>query len=129
MVKKMIRVKQIEIGIKSLNEFLDDAARDMKLISERKFKGKKEGLYFESINAANRFLTPKRIALLKAIKKYNPDSLYELAKITKRPLKSINRDIAVLKEDGLVEVRHLKAGRKRTMPIVDYDKISIGIEI
>ena len=125
----MIRVKQIEIGIKSIDEFFDDFEKDIKLIKQGKFKGKKEGTYFESIHVANKFLTPQRIALLRAIKECQPESVYALAKMTKRPLKSINRDIGVLKEVGLVEVRKRKRGRWRTTPLVNYDRINIAIEL
>lgn len=128
-VKNMIEVKKIEIGVKKPKEIADEFFKDLKKAVDGKDLPKKEGLYFESVATANRFLTPERLTLLGAIRHLHPKSLYALARITKRPLKSINRDIITLRELGLVEVRKTLQGRKRTMPVVDYDRISIGIEI
>jgi predicted transcriptional regulator len=124
----MIRVKNIKVKVQGFDEFFSELESDLKEMKGGGYK-KKEDVAFESLSVLQQYLTPKRIELLKLIKKQEPESLYELAQVSKRPLKSIHRDINVLKRAGLIEVVKTKDGRRRSMPIVNYDKISIGIEI
>ncbi|MFH1182395.1 MAG: hypothetical protein V1702_05535 [Candidatus Woesearchaeota archaeon] len=121
-------MKHVKVKVQGFDEFFSELESDLKEMKKGGFR-KKEDVAFESLSVLKEYLTPQRINLLRLIKKHKPRSLYELAQISKRQLKSINRDIDVLKNAGLVEVVKTKDGRRRTMPLVNYDKISIGIEI
>ncbi|MBN2453962.1 helix-turn-helix domain-containing protein [Candidatus Woesearchaeota archaeon] len=111
-----------------MEDFFDDFEKDFEKMKKGSFE-KKEHIAFETLGLLKQYLTPERIKLLRMIKTKKPKSLYELARIAKRPLKSINRDVAVLKEAGLVEVKKNIVGRPRTKPMVNYDRINIAIEI
>jgi len=47
-------------------------------------------------------LTPRRIELLRAIRKYEPKTLSELARMVKRKVEAVDRDIRLLKKYELV---------------------------
>lgn len=74
-------------------------------------------------------LTNNRLLILKTIRKSNPDSIYELAKILKRDLKSVKQDLKMLSEVGLVILEKTDQPRKRVVPHVDYGKIRLEIAV
>ena len=75
-----MKVKKVKIGIKSVEDALNEAKETMKKI-ERGEKAKKEvGVYFTSFEAFRKALTPKRLELLHTIKIKNPKSINELAR-------------------------------------------------
>lgn len=125
----MIKTKNIQIKVRSTDEFFDELDEDLKKIDEGTFEGPKEFVSFSSLEQLRKFITPKRLQLLKIIKEKKPNSIYGLAKITNRPLKSINRDLDILKEIGLVELSKTTGKRNKVVPKVNYEHINIGIEI
>ncbi|TLD40701.1 MAG: putative transcriptional regulator [Candidatus Jettenia ecosi] len=124
-----MRVKKVKIGIKSLKDVLNDTKEAMrKLERGEKVKPEKE-LYFESIKGFRKAITPKRVELLHVIKEKHPKSLQELARLSKRDIKSIVTDIAILEELGLVDMKRKKEGRKESIPTVEYNKINLEIAV
>lgn len=122
-MKKMFKVKNVKIKAQDYEDFKKEC------LAKTKSAKKEESASFETLEYMRKLITPARIYLLKIIKQKKPNSIYELAKITNRPLKSINRDIDVLKNIGLIELKKIKECRRRIIPIVQYDKINIAIEI
>lgn len=121
-----MRVKRVKIGIKSIEDVLENAKGVMKKL-ERGEKVKKEtGTYFTSIEAFRKALTPKRLELLHLIKTKRPSSINELAKISKRDLKNVAEDVKYLAQIGLIEK---KATRREVAPTIHYDKISLEIAV
>jgi len=124
-----MRIKNIKIGIKSLEDSLKEFADTWKRLEKGEKIRRHEALYFESIDALRSVLTDKRLAVLKAIKKHKPNSIYELAKILGRDLKNVNEDVKLLADLGLIKLEKAKSNRKRTIPTVDYGKIVLEIGI
>lgn len=75
------------------------------------------------------FITDERLRILKVIRKYKPDSIYELAKILHRDAKHVTDDVHYLSELGLVEIEKTKEGRHKTKPVVEYEKILVEIMV
>lgn len=126
-----MRVKNVTIGIKSIEETLDDA-RDVMERLERgeKVKKKKAGIYFESLDVMRKAMTHERLKILRAIKEKHPASIYELAKLLNRNLKNVSDDVHYLAELELIELEKGKSnGREKTLPIVNYDKILLEIPV
>jgi predicted transcriptional regulator len=126
-----MRVKNVTIGIKSIEETLDDA-RDVMERLERgeKVKKKKAGIYFESLEVMRKAMTNERLKILRAIKEKHPASIYELAKLLNRNLKNVSDDVHYLAELELIELEKGKSnGREKTLPIVNYDKILLEIPV
>lgn len=126
-----MRVKNVTIGIKSIEETLDDA-RDVMERLERgeKVKKKEAGIYFESLEVMRKAMTHERLKILRAIKEKHPASIYELAKLLNRNLKNVSDDVHYLAELELIELEKGKSnGREKTLPIVNYDKILLEIPV
>ena len=80
--------------------------------------------------AARNFLTPERVALLRTVRRERPGSIYELAKIAERDLKSVQADVKILERHGLVRLRQDRSsGRKAKVPEAPYREIALRIAI
>ena len=97
---------------------------------ERGEKVKPEkGLYFESIEGFRKALTTKRLGLLHLIREKQPGSIQELTRLSKRNIKSVATDIALLEELGLIDMKRKKEGRRESIPVVNYNKINLEIAV
>ncbi|HLC75196.1 MAG TPA: hypothetical protein VJH88_05080 [Candidatus Nanoarchaeia archaeon] len=123
-----MNVKNIQLKIQdrkaALVEFATALGSARKGIIE-----KKEQLSFPTIDAFRKLITEKRLELLHVIKLKHPQSVYELAKVVDRDLKSVATDIDILQELGLVSLERLSDERNRVKPYVVYDKINVEIAI
>ncbi|MEW6186080.1 MAG: MarR family transcriptional regulator [Thermodesulfobacteriota bacterium] len=122
----MMKVKKVKIGIKSIEESLENAKNTMRLIEQGKEVKKEVGVYFTSFEAFRKALTPKRLELLHIIKARNPNSIKELAEITKRDMKNISEDVKYLEQIGLIEK---KEQEKEIRPLINYGKLALEIGI
>lgn len=121
-----MKVKKMKIGIKSIEEALNDTRQVMEQL-ERGEKVKKEtGLYFTSLEAFRKALTPKRLELLHIIKTRKPSSINELARFAKRDIKNVADDVKHLERIGFIEIEE---GKRKSTPVVKYDKINLEIAV
>ena len=90
---------------------------------------RENSINFQSLNQFRKFLTPKRLELLRAIKHNKPKSIYELSKIVKRTPENVNSDIKFLEQLGFVDLTKIKDIRKKVVPEVGYSKMTIEIQI
>jgi predicted transcriptional regulator len=124
-----MRVRDVKIRIKNLEEVLNEAKEVMKKLERGEKVKKHEGISFESLDAMRKVLTEERIRVLKTIKKEHPQSIYELAKILGRDVKNTFDDVQFLAGMGLIELKKTKEGREKTAPIVKYDRILLEIAV
>src|SRR6266568_7235328 len=113
--------KDFIIEIRSKADFLAEVRADLGRISQgAKEEEPVERVFFESIDAANRLLTPKRVELLRLLHDEGPMNTHELAKRLSRDYKNVRQDVLALHEVGIVakEGRLLSAPwRKITMEL------------
>jgi predicted transcriptional regulator len=120
----------LTIRIKTVDKMLAGFRRSYKAIERGKKPKPQSGAYFTSIEAARNFLTPERVALLRAIRHERPGSIYELAKIAERDLKSVQTDVKVLERHGLVRLREDRSTRRKVkVPEAPYREIALKIAI
>ncbi len=124
-----MKIKKIDIGIKTLEENLNDFSKTWKKLQAGEKVKKKERVYFDSIDSMRSILTNNRLLILKTISERNPKSVYELAKLLKRDLKNVNQDLNLLSEIGLVVLEKHKTDKERVVPYVGYDKILLEIPV
>jgi predicted transcriptional regulator len=126
-----MKVKNVTIGIKSIEEVLNGAKSVMKRLERGdKVRKRRPGIYFESLEIMRKAITPERVKILKVIKEKHPASIYELAKLLNRNLKNVADDVHYLAELGLIELEKGKSnGREKIMPIVNYDKLLLEIPV
>lgn len=124
-----MKIKNIRLEIQDENEFISEVKKDFKKIAKGESVKNQSTLSFESLKAMRRFITDERLKILKTVKKYHPNSIYELAKIVKRDTKNVSDDVHFLSELGLLDIRESKDGRKRATPVVNYNKILLEIPV
>ena len=124
-----MKIKKIDIGIKTLEENLNDFSKTWKKLQAGEKVKKKERIYFDSIDSMRSILPNNRLLILKTISERNPKSVYELAKLLKRDLKNVNQDLNLLSEIGLVVLEKHKTDKERVVPYVGYDKILLEIPV
>lgn len=124
-----MKVKNIVVEVKSIEDTLKEVKEVMKNIKEGKLVKKKESISFNNIDIMRKVLTNKRLELIKTIKKYKPKSIYQLAKIVKRDSKSVNIDLKILSKLGMVDLKSKERGRENIVPSVDYEEIDVTIAI
>lgn len=125
-----MRVKNITVGIKSLEEGLKEFSTAIHAIKGgQHLKIKKEGTYFVDLDAMRRVLTPKRLELLHLIREKEPHSVYELAHLAKRDLKNVQTDVGLLSRIGLLSLNKTKTARENIVPRVDYDQLQLQIPV
>ena len=122
-----MKVKKLKIGIRGADDVLRDAAETMKSVAEgKKVKPKGHRLFFTSPEALRRFLTPKRLELIRLVRKRRPGSINELALFAHRDFKRVYEDIMCLAEVGLVELAKDK-GRKKAPRVADELRLEIVV--
>ncbi|MBI2090495.1 MAG: hypothetical protein HYT78_17425 [Deltaproteobacteria bacterium] len=122
-----MKAKKLKIGIRSTDDVLKEAAETMKRVAAgRKVRPKGHRLFFTSPEALRRFLTPKRLELIRLVRKHRPRSINELATLARRDFKRVYEDIRSLAEAGLVELANDK-GRKKTPRVADELRLEIVV--
>lgn len=122
-----MKAKKIKIGIRGTDDVLREAAETMKSIAEgKKVRPKGHRLFFTSPEALRQFLTPKRLELIRLIRKRRPSSINELAALARRDFKRVYEDIQSLAQAGLVDLASEK-GRKKTPRVADELRLEIVV--
>ena len=124
-----MKIRKVRVGIKDLKTALNEFVEIGKAVEEGKPVKKEKGVYFTSVEAFRKAITPKRLALLKAIKTEKPSSVRQLSKIAKRDVKNVSTDIKFLEQVGLVDIKRNDETKKEITPSVSYDKILFEIAV
>jgi len=122
-----MKVKNLTVGIKSLEQALKEAAQTMKEIQKGHSPKPTRGTYFVTFQAMLKVLTPKRLELLRTIREKHPKSVYELAAITHRHIKNVQEDVDFLNRVDLVSISRKSTTRRRVVPTVNYDQLNFRI--
>ena len=123
-----MKVKKIKIGIRSVKNVFSDVKDTVnKIEAGQRLKPVTEPeMYFTSLEAFRKVLTPKRLELLHIIKTEHPSSVNELARMAKRDIKNVTADVKYLEQIGLIEK---KATGHKIKPVINYDKIALEIAV
>jgi len=114
-----MKVKKVKIGIRDFDETLDEVAETAKAAAAgKKVKPKGHRLFFTSPEALRRFLTPKKLELIRLIRKRHPNSINELAALAHRDFKRVYQDIRSLTDAGLIDLTK-NGGRKIAPRVAD----------
>ena len=124
-----MKIRKVKVGIKDLETVLNEFVETGRAIEKGKTVKKEKGVYFTSVEAFRKAVTPKRLALLRAIKTEKPSSVRQLSKITDRDIKNVSTDIRFLEQVGLVDIKKNTGAEKEIKPLVNYDKILFEIAV
>lgn len=122
----------LKIEIKPIHKVLDEVEADMRAIKRGEPLESSRTLSFETVDDFRSFFTEKRLEIIKAIRRHHPKSVYELAKILKRDLKSVRTDLKKLIILGVVSTRRAKANTPKgykSVPHVEFDRMVLEIAV
>ena len=121
-----MKTKKIKIGFKDIATALDDFVQTGEALTRGKQVREEAGVFFTSIEAFRKAITPRRLELLNIIKATRPASIRELASLAHRNIKNVAEDTKLLAQVGLLEIREVG---NRAAPQVEYDEIDVRIAI
>jgi predicted transcriptional regulator len=126
-----MKIKHILLQVKSLDEMAVEFKRAWKNAGRGKSAPMAaETICFDSVEDMQKFLSPERIRLLRAIHEKMPKSIYELAKMLGRDRKNVTEDVKILESVGLIERKTAKRRDKEKVElVVDYDRIQMDIAV
>ena len=85
---------------------------------------------FSDIKLLRQLLSNEKARILYQIKHKSPKSIYNLAKILKRDLKSVREDLHLLERFGFIEFHEEKVGKRFSIkPVLSTDRLQIFIDI
>lgn len=120
-----MKAKKVTVGIRRTEDVLAEAATTMKAVAAGQVvKPQRRRLFFSSPEALRRFLTPKRIDLIRLIRQQKPTSIHELATLAHRDFKRVYEDVKALAETGLLELSR-ENGRKVTPHVAEELRLEI----
>lgn len=128
-MKKTLKVNTIQIEVKPFDESIKEATKVFRDISSGKAVKKTKRIVFGDVETLRTILTPERIKLMHFIRKNNPESIYELAKITNRQWRAVANDIEILNNAGLVGLEKKYTPKEIVKPLVNFNKLNIGVTI
>jgi len=128
-LNKKMKVKSIQIKIQGMNPWFKDVESKLKDFNKGEYKEEKKTASFENIKILRKTLTPERIKLMSVIRHKKPKSIYELAKIVNRDRRAVITDINILNNLGFVELEKEHKVRDLVRPIVNFEKLNIGVTI
>ena len=126
-----MKVKTVRVEIKSLEDTLAEARSVMEAITKGEtVKPKGYAVVFPDWKTMRKVLSERRLELLKAVRKHRPASVYELARILNRNLRSVQQDVRVLSDLGFLELEKTPQGKRdRLTPKVNYDKVVLEVAL
>lgn len=86
-------------------------------------------LVFASLTDMAQALTPKRLDLLRLIRRHQPSSIRELAQLAGRDPKNVQTDLKALETLGLVDSEGEQKERHRKAPRTDFERIEVHVEL
>ena len=123
-------MKTATFRIEPFAESLSRFKKTFEAVRARRDVAPSEIVGFTSLEAARKFLTRERLALLRAIKSRHPGSIYSLARMVERDFKNVQEDIRILEKHGLVKITERPRGsRKIKVPEVPFEEIALHIAI
>ena len=123
--------KTVTFTIRPEEDVLSQFAETYRALRAGRRVERHDGVSFTSIEAARNFLTPTRLALLRAVRRRQPGSVYALAKMVGRDLKNVQEDLKILEQHGLISMARGRGAGKRavTVPTALCREIALRIAI
>ncbi|MGK0209514.1 MAG: putative transcriptional regulator [Patescibacteria group bacterium] len=95
-----------------------------------KLKKEKVDQGFEDIKILRNLLSNEKARILHTLKNENPKSIYQLAKLLKRDLKSVRQDTKILEKYGFIEFVSQKQGNRVShVPLLLIDKMELILTV
>ena len=129
-----MKVCRVKVRVEPEDAYWKGQVQRLKEIEKTLHTGKRvrvQGteLVFASLADMAQALTPKRLDLLRLIRRHQPSSVRELAQIAGRDLKNVLADVKALETLGLVESEGEQKERHRKPLRTDFGRIEVHVEL
>ncbi len=122
---RTVTERVLEVRVQSFEEFADESREALQKAVEAD-EYEPAVLAFETPGQALSLFTDARYELLEAIRREQPGSIRELARVLDRDVRAVHRDLDALAEHGIVEFE--QEGRAKR-PVVGYEEIRIDVDL
>lgn len=125
----MTKIKALKVKFESWDDFFAKAeiALHDAVVHGKKTIQDKDVRLWSSVEAYQKFMNGQKHAILAAIYKYQPQSVYQLAKILNRAQQNVARDCDVLEGHKFIKFVESKDGRKTKAPRLFFDYNAIVV--
>lgn len=129
-----MRVCRVKVRVEPENTYWKGQVQRLKEIEKSLREGKRpqvrgSELVFASLEDMAQALTPKRLDLLRLIRRHQPSSVRELAQIAGRDPKNVLADVKTLETLGLIESEGEQKERHRKALRTDVGRIEVHVEL
>ena len=123
-----MKIKRVKVNLKSLEDVGKETIQVMRsLESGKKVAPKSHEVVFTDFVALRSFLTPKRLELIRLIRKHAPSSIAQLARLAKRDFARVYQDVQVLSEAGIVDIPARSRGEKTKPGVTEEIRLEIVV--
>ena len=127
-----MKLKRMKIVVQPEDDFFGQVHEAFSTVARASRQGEKlprstPVLSFPSIKEMARTLTPKRLELLRLIRRNDPQSVRQLAVLAGRDIKNVSTDLKVLENLGLVEAEERESPRQRKRPVSPFDRLDMEV--
>ena len=121
-----MKAKKIKINLKSLEEVGKETAKVMHAVESGKaVASRPHEIVFTDFTVLRSFLTPKRLELIRLIRKHAPNSIAQLARLAKRDFARVYQDVQVLSQAGIIDMPKRLKGERSKPGVADKIRLEI----
>ena len=129
-----MKVCQIKVRVEPENAYWKGQVQRLQAIEKtlrtsKRVRVQGTELVFASLADMAKALTPKRLEVLRLIRRYQPSSVRELAQLADRDLKNVLADVKALETLGLIESEGEQKERHRKALRTDFGRIEVHVEL
>jgi predicted transcriptional regulator len=129
-----MKVCRVKVRIEPEDPYWQGQVQRLKAVEKARSERKRvrvQGteLVFASLADMAQALTPKRLDLLRLIRRHQPSSVRELAHLAGRDPKNVQTDLKALETLGLVASEGEQKERHRKAPRTDFERIEVHVEL
>ncbi len=126
-----MKIKPIRIVFESFDDFFARARRQIQEAVEtrKRFIQPKDLRVWSSVEGYQQFMNDQKYSILAVIYKYQPKSVYQLAKILNRAQQNVARDCDLLAGRRFIKFVSSKKGRKNKAPRLSFDYNAVEVHL
>ena len=126
-----MKIKPLKITFESIDDFKARSRKELQdVLEHRKSKAQpKNTLIWASVESYQQFMSDQKYTILAAIHKFDPHSVYQLAKILGRAQQNVARDCDLLAGHGFIKFEETNDGRKTKVPRLAFSYNAIEVHL
>uniref|UniRef100_A0A8A2VSX7 Uncharacterized protein n=2 Tax=Haloterrigena alkaliphila TaxID=2816475 RepID=A0A8A2VSX7_9EURY len=122
--EQLQRESKLVVTVRSSQEFHDDVVAAIETLDHGKSSDPVPTLSFGSYDDLMDTLTPRVIDLIEAVRRHEPGSINEAARVVDRDVKNVHEELSRLAQLGIV---YFEEDGQRKRPVVWFDEIVITL--